>query len=77
MVHNDTKMPSILEAIANISGLGVKYTAAPKFVFLGEEGKEEGEKMEKEVEDEFTDVFEQFGVADLSRQERTYIKRFE
>lgn len=58
-------------------GLPIKYTSAPKFIFLNEDAGEEGSKQEEEQEDEYVDLYQKFNVPDLVGHERTYIKRFE
>lgn len=60
-----------------LQGLPIKYTSAPRFVFLNESAGEAGEQQEQEQEDEFADLFRKFEVADLTGSERTFIKRFE
>lgn len=60
-----------------LQGLPLKYTNAPRFVFLNEDAGEAGEKSQKEKEDEFGDLLKQFDVADITSSERTFIKRFE
>lgn len=76
-IFNDRNSPKLTEAYAEIKGLPIKYTNAPKFIFLNENATEEGEKIEEEQEDEFTDLYTKFNVPDLVSHERTYIKRFE
>lgn len=66
-----------MEAYSELKGLTIKYTNAPRFVFLNEHAVEEGEKQEEEQEDEFADLFQKFKVPDIIGHERTYIKRFE
>ena len=62
----------------DIKGLSIKYTGAPRFVFLNEKGtKSETIQAEAEQEDEYDDLFKKFDVVDLSAQERTYINRFQ
>ena len=60
-----------------IQGLPIKYTNAPKFVFLNDHAKETGEKMEEEQEDEFADLYKAMDVHDLTGRELIYIKRYE
>lgn len=60
-----------------MQGLPIKYTSAPRFVFLNEQAGFAGEKQQQEQDDEFADLFKQFDVPDLTSSERTYIKRFE
>ena len=60
-----------------LQGLPIKYTSAPRFVFLNENAGEAGFQQEQEKEDEFADLFRQFDVPDLTSSERTFIKRFE
>jgi len=74
---NDRGSPFIPEARTEIQGLPLKYTAAPKFVFLNESAGESGEHKEEERVDEFADLYEKMDIVDLSAHERTYLKRFE
>ena len=62
-----------------MQGLPIKYTNAPRFVFLNAESaaEETGARAEIDQEDEFADLFTAFDVPDLTSSERTYIKRFE
>ena len=60
-----------------MQGLPIKYTNAPRFVFLNEHAKESGEKKEQEQQDEFADLYKKFDVHDLTGQELVYIKRLE
>ena len=60
-----------------IQGLPIKYSNAPKFVFLNDNAKESGEKMEEEQEDEFSDLYKAMDVHDLTGRELIYIKRYE
>ncbi|CDW71296.1 UNKNOWN [Stylonychia lemnae] len=76
-IYNNKDSPRLTEAYSEIKGLPIKYTNAPRFVFLNENAGEEGEKQEEEQEDEFADLFKQFNVPDLTGSERTYIKRYE
>jgi hypothetical protein len=57
--------------------LPIKYTNAPKFVFLNDQCKESGPKREPEQEDEFADLYKAMGVHELAGKELIYIKRFE
>ena len=51
----------------DIKGLSIKYTGAPRFVFLNDRGaKAENMTAEAEQEDEFADLFKKFDVPDLS-----------
>lgn len=51
----------------DIKGLSIKYTGAPRFIFLNEKGsKSETIVAEAEQEDEFADLFMKFDVPDLS-----------
>jgi len=45
------------ESTTDVQGLAIKYTGAPKFVFLNEHAKEEGFVQEADQEDEFDDLF--------------------
>ena len=48
-IFNDKKnSDKLLETHTAIQGLPIKYTNAPKFVFLSDQAKESGEKREKE-----------------------------
>eukprot|EP00347_Sterkiella_histriomuscorum_P016800 403351805 len=77
LLYNDKHSSKLAELYNAIKGLPIKYTNAPRFVFLNEEGGDEGEKKEEEQEDEFADLYTKFKVPDLVGHERTYIKRFE
>jgi hypothetical protein len=57
--------------------LPIKYTNAPKFVFLNDQCKESGEKPEAENEDEFEDLYKAMGIHELAGKELIYIKRLE
>ena len=46
----------MLEAVHHISGLPIKYTEAPRFVFLNE-GREKKMKAEEEEADEYEDLY--------------------
>ena len=76
-IYNDKSSPKLQESHSLIQGLPVKYTSAPRFVFLGENAMEEGTHQEEEQEDEFQDLYKKFNVPDLVSNERTFIKRFE
>jgi hypothetical protein len=78
MVHNDKAGSQRLTEQQNeIQGLPIKYTNAPKFVFLNDQCKESGAKQEPEKEDEFADLYKAMGVHELTGKELIYIKRFE
>ncbi len=77
MLYTDKYSPKLTEGYNEIKGLPIKYTKAPKFIFLGDNADEEGSKQQEEQEDEFADLYKQFNVPDLIGSERTYIKRFE
>lgn len=76
-LYIDKHSPKLQEEYQMMQGLPIKYTNAPRFVFLNEQAVEEGEHQEQEQEDEFADIFKAFDVPDLTSSERTYIKRFE
>lgn len=38
MVYNDNKSPKLGASSMDIKGLSIKYTGAPRFVFLNEKG---------------------------------------
>ena len=77
IVHNDRKSDMLKEQQNQIQGLPIKYTNAPKFVFLNDHAKESGEKMEQEQEAEFADLYKAMDVHDLTGRELIFIKRFE
>ena len=78
IVHNDRHTSQQLTEQQNpIQGLPIKYTNAPKFVFLNDQCKESGERQEDEQEDEFADLYKELDIHDLAGQELIYIKRFE
>jgi len=72
----DKSAARMVESLSQIQGLPIKYTDAPRFVFLtgGRAGEERGEA---EQEDEFNDLYKALDVTDLSSHERTFIKRLE
>ena len=76
-VYNDKKSDQLKEQVNEIVGLPIKYTNAPRFVFLNQEAKESGEKREEEQADEFADLYKQFDLHDLTGQELVYIKRLQ
>ena len=76
-IYVDKYSAKLSEDFQMLQGLPLKYTNAPRFVFLNEDAGEAGEKSQKEQEDEFADLFKHFDVADLTSSERTFIKRFE
>lgn len=76
-IYVDKYSSKLSEDFQMLQGLPLKYTNAPRFVFLNEDAGEAGEKSQKEQEDEFADLFKHFDVADLTSSERTFIKRFE
>jgi hypothetical protein len=76
-IYSDRSSAPLSEEYQKLQGLPIKYTSAPRFVFLNERAGEEGEHQEQEQEDEFADIFRQFDVPDLTGSERTFIKRFE
>ncbi len=76
-IYVDKYSTKLSEDFQMLQGLPLKYTNAPRFVFLNEDAGEAGEKSQKEQEDEFADLFKHFDVADLTSSERTFIKRFE
>ena len=77
-MYNDAKTPKLAPSTMDVKGLSIKYTGAPRFVFLNERGsKADNIQAEAEQEDEFADLFRKFDVPDLSAQERTYINRFQ
>ncbi len=45
-LYNDTHSTKLIESINEIAGLTIKYTGAPKFVFLNESCNEEGSKQQ-------------------------------
>ena len=77
IVHNDISSQKLIEQQNEIQGLPIKYTNAPKFVFLNDQCKESGEKQEVEREDEFGDLYKAMDIHDLTGKELIYIKRFE
>ena len=77
LVLNDKSSDKILESTNDIQGLPIKVTNAPKFVFLNQQPRRAGEKVEDEPEDEFADLYKQMDVNDLTGNEMIYIKRLE
>ena len=78
LVHNDKRgSKRMLENQSEIQGLPIKYTNAPKFVFLNDQSKESGEQVQAETEDEFADLYQAMDIHDLTGKELIYIKRFE
>ena len=66
-VYNDNRSPRLGPSQMDIKGLSIKYTGAPRFVFLNEKGsKSETIQAEEEQEDEYADLFKKFDVVDLS-----------
>ena len=63
LLYNDSKNPKLGPSSMDIKGLTIKYTGAPRFVFLNEKGtKSETVQAEEEQEDEFEDLFKKFDV---------------
>lgn len=78
LIFNDAKQSERLAETQNaIQGLPIKYTNAPKFVFLSDQAKESGSHQEEEQEDEFNDLYKAMDINELSSKELIYIKRFE
>jgi len=77
IVHNDKKTPKLHEMQSAIQGMTIKQTNAPKWTYLNDHAKESGEKVVQEQEDEFTDLYKQMDVHDLTGREIIFIKRFE
>ena len=65
-MYNDKSSEKLKEQQQEVQGLPIKYTNAPRFVFLNEQAKESGEKREEETVDEFADLYKQFDVHDLT-----------
>ena len=57
MIHCDKDSQKLRETQQEVQGLPIKYTNAPRFVFLNEHAKESGEKQEEETQDEFADIY--------------------
>ena len=66
-MFNDPKSPKLGPSSMDVKGLSIKYTGAPRFVFLNEKGsKSETIEAEEEQVDEFDDLFKKFDVPDMS-----------
>jgi len=81
-MEEGNKAPKLKESTTEIKGLPIKYTSAPRFVFLNErQGKNGGVGSsthdEEEQEDEFADLFRKYDVPDLTSHERSYINKFQ
>lgn len=62
----------------DVQGLPIKKTNAPKFKFLNaqrEKNDNKGKFEEVKIEDEFSDLYKEMDVVDLTGQELIYIKR--
>jgi hypothetical protein len=79
-LHNDKSTPKLTMSTLEIKGLPIKYTNAPKFVFLNDRnGGQADPNIQgfEESQDEFADLFKKMDIPDLTAAERSYINRFQ
>jgi hypothetical protein len=75
-LYNDKNQPKLTISTFEIKGLPVKYTNAPKFVFLNHRDGGQADPKDQgfeENQDEFSDLIKKMDVPDLTGHERAYI----